>query len=254
MQTAFDFGTPTEITHMRDQLRSALGPAEVICKRDACGQMIKSLISSRTRDEVSLAAYERLIGAYSCLSDLAAAPVEEIETLIADVTHAHDKAVYLKETLRIIAARHPDFDLGFLGHWPVDEALVWLERLPGVGPKVSASTLNFSTLRMPAFVVDTHVLRILRRFGIIGSKTETETARDTVMAAEERWDAADLAEFHVLLKRLGQTVCQAGRPSCRVCPLRARCRKVGVGSLVSRAPVEGAGKRPHRQPVQNLRS
>ncbi|WP_454853276.1 endonuclease III domain-containing protein [Rhizobium binxianense] len=253
MQTAFDFGTPAEISYMRDQLRAALGPIDVIRKRDACGQMIKSLISSRTRDEVSLAAYERLVDAYPCLSDLAAAAVEEIETLIADVTHARDKAVHLKGTLRIIAACHPDFDLGFLGRWPVDDALAWLERLPGVGPKVSASTLNFSTLRMPAFVVDTHVLRILQHFGIISEKTGIEAARDTVMAAAERWDATDLAEFHVLLKRLGQTVCQAGQPLCRTCPLRTRCRAAGAGGFVSRAAA-GAGKRLHRPSAQNLRS
>ncbi|MBP2558769.1 endonuclease-3 [Neorhizobium galegae] len=224
MQTAFDFGTPTDIALMRDRLRSKLSGYRPHNLREPIGQMIKSLISSRTKDEVSLRAYQRLVRRYPRWSDLAQAPEVEIEAVIAKVTFADEKARHLKAALGIIAARNADFDLSFLEDLPVPEALAWLETLPGVGPKVAASTLNFSTLAMPAFVVDTHVLRVLTRFGIVGAKADIAAAYARVMTAAADWTAADFSEFHVLVKRLGQTTCRFEAPLCRECPLRRDCR------------------------------
>jgi endonuclease-3 len=72
----------------------------------------------------------------------------------------------------MIAADDPDFDLSPLGEQPIEDALAWLERLPGVGRKVAASALNFSSLAIPAFVADTHVLPVLGRFGVIDAKAD----------------------------------------------------------------------------------
>ena len=224
MQMALDFGAGAEIALMRDQLRAFFGCGYEIQWREPVGQLVKSLISSRTRDEISLRAYERLTQVYPRWSDLAAATVDTVQTLIDDVTFPDVKARHLIETLRAIEACHPDFDLSFLGRWPVADSLAWLERLPGVGRKVSASTLNFSTLQMPAFVVDTHVLRVFRRFGLVGAKAETKTAYDAVMATTAGWTAAEIAEFHIIVKRLGQTLCRADQACCQQCPLGRRCK------------------------------
>lgn len=234
MQTAFDFGAPTEMALMRDRLRSTLSGYRPYNLREPIGQMIKSLISSRTKDEISLRAYERLIRRYPRWSDLAQAPAAEIEAVIAKVTFADEKARHLKAALGIIAARNADFDLSFLKGLPVPQALAWLEALPGVGPKVAASTLNFSALAMPAFVVDTHVLRVFTRFGIIGAKADIAAAYATVMTAAADWTAAEFSEFHVLVKRLGQTICRFEGPLCGECPLRRDCRMAKAGGAESR--------------------
>lgn len=224
MQMAFSFGAAEDMAWVRDRLRSSVGPAGPIHVRLPIGQLVKSMISGRTRDEVSLGAYLRLVAAYPDWSGLALAPRAEVEAVIRDVTFPDVKAHHLRAALADIASSRPDFDLTFLGSLGVVGALDWLERLPGVGRKVSASTLNFSTLRMPAFVVDTHILRILRRFGFVRGKADTRTAYDWTMAAVPGWSAADLAELHVLMKRLGQTICHADRAECRNCPIRQRCR------------------------------
>lgn len=224
MQIAFGFGAAEDVGWVRDQLRSCFGPAGPIPLRTPIGQLVKSSISGRTRDETSLAAYRRLRATYAEWSALADAPAADIEAVIGDVTFPDVKARHLREALRIIAADRPDFDLTFLGRLSVANALAWLERLPGVGRKVSASTLNFSTLQMPALVVDTHISRIVRRFGFVPSKADTPTAYGTMMETLGDWSAADLAELHILLKRLGQTLCRADRASCRRCPIRQRCR------------------------------
>ena len=192
---AFDFGAVEDMAWARDQLRSSFGRPDRIPARTPIGQLVKSSISNRTLDEVSLAAYRRLVAAYSEWPALAEASAGDIEALIGDVTFPDVKARRLGHTLRAIGLRHPDFDLEFLGRLSVAEALAWLERLPGVGRKVSASTLNFSTLNMPAFVVDTHVLRLLRRYGFVRSKAGTRTAYDAAMAASPLWRRQNWRSF-----------------------------------------------------------
>lgn len=230
MQMAFDFGAVADMAWVRDQLRVFFGRPDRLAARAPIGQLVKSLISNRTLDEVSLAAYQRLVEAYPECPALAAASTGDVEALIGDVTFPDVKARHLGDALRFIGARHPDFDLGFLGRLSVAEALAWLERLPGVGRKVSASTLNFSTLEMPAFVVDTHILRVLSRYGFIRNTADTWTAYEAVMAASPRWSAAELAELHILMKRLGQTICRHGRPRCHDCPIRRRCKAAATSS------------------------
>ncbi len=224
MQMAFGFGAVDEIAWIRDQLRSCFGYARPSLARTPVGQLVKSSISGRTRDEVSSRAYQRLVETYPEWSDITGAAAADVETVIADVTFPDVKARHLCDALRTIAAYHPDFDLSFLDRLGVTKALEWLERLSGVGRKVSASTLNFSTLHMPAFVIDVHVLRILRRFGFVRSKADTRIAYEMVMGILNDWSAAELAELHILMKRLGQTICCADRAFCRHCPISPRCQ------------------------------
>lgn len=244
MQMAFDFGAVADMARVREQLSGFFGRPGRGSLRAPIGQLVKSLISSRTLDEVSLAAYRRLVAAYPEWSALAAASAGEVEALIGTVTFPDVKARHLGDTLRIIGASHPDFDLAFLGRLGVDEALAWLERLPGVGRKVSASTLNFSTLDMPAFVVDTHVLRVLSRYGFVRNTADTRNAYDAVMAASPRWSAAELAEFHILMKRLGQTICRHDHARCSDCPIRRRCK---AATATARRPARVRGRNIDRR-------
>ena len=245
MQMAFDFGAVEDMAWMRDRLRSCFGRPDPACARTPIGQLVKSSISHRTLDEVSLAAYRRLVEAYPEWPALAAASTGDVVELIGDVTFPDVKARHLGDALRAIGADHPDFDLEFLGRLGVAEALAWLERLPGVGRKVSASTLNFSTLNMPAFVVDTHVLRVLSRYGFVRSKADTRTAYDAAMAVSPRWSAVELAELHILMKRLGQTICRHDNARCADCPIHRRCKAAAVSA---RRPVRrpGQGNMPVR--------
>ncbi len=224
MQMSLDLGTGTEIDRVRDGLAATEPVLDEIAVREPAGQLVKSMLSSRTKDAVSLAAYERLRAAYPSWSVLAEAGAREVEALISEVTFPERKAPQILDALRRIRTERHGFDLDFLGRLPVEAALAWLERLTGVGRKISASTLNFSTLFRPAFVVDTHVLRVLQRVGVVGMEADIPRTYDAVMAATPAWDAHDYREFHILLKRHGQTLCQHDRMSCWSCPLRASCR------------------------------
>jgi protein ImuA len=85
---------------------------------------------------------------------------------------------------------------------------------------------------MCVFVVDTHVLRVLQRFGFVGMRVDIEAAYDTVMAAADGLDADDLFELHWHMKSLGQTVCTYAQAMCTSCPLSDICQR-GVKYLVA---------------------
>lgn len=235
MQQAFDFGAGADIEWVRARLRACFGRHQMTGAGTPIGQLVKSSISSRTRDEVSLAAYLRLVAAYPEWSALAEAVTGDVEALIGDVTFADVKARNLGKALRAIKVSQPDFDLEILGRMSVAEALYWLERLPGVGRKVSASTLNFSTLNMAAFVIDSHILRVMGRYGFVRNGADTRAAYDTAMAIMAGWSAHELAELHVLMKRLGQINCRYGHARCRDCPLRQRCRAAGGARRIAQS-------------------
>lgn len=235
MQITLDFGASGDLRDVKRRLSDHFGPAEAGAARTPIGQLVKSLISSRTYDAISLRAYEQLIGTLSW-SAIADAPAQQIEALIAEVEYADRKARHLGAALRLVKAEHPDFDLRFLGDLPESDALRWLERLPGVGRKVAASVLNFSVLNRRAFVIDTHVLRVVRNLGVVGPHAPTPAAFDSVMGALAEWSAGDLSELHVQMKRLGQTVCRPRQPRCGLCPLTGSCRtSLQTGPRTSRA-------------------
>lgn len=224
MQGILDFGARADVAQMRDRLLAHFPALPAWQRPDPCSQLVLSLISSRTRDALSLLAHRKLLWHFAAWGQVAQAPPGEIEAVIADVRFADRKAAQVKEVLAIIGRQHPDFRLDFLGTWPLARAMAWLEKLPGVGPKVAASTLNFSTLRASAFVVDTHVHRVLRRLRFVGPRANTRRAYDFVMGATAGWGADDLDRLHMLLKQLGQGVCRALDPACAACPLAPDCR------------------------------
>ncbi len=192
-------------------------------RRTPIGQLVKSLINSRTRDGVSIPAYRALGARFGSVAGMARATAAEIGETIAAVTFPAVKAERLVATLALIGAERAHFDLDFLGDMPRREAMAWLERLPGVGCEVAAATLNVSRLSCPVFVVDTHTIRILRRLGFAGAKADSRAIMAAVMEAMPEWAGDDFFRFHLGIKRLGQTVCVFSEPDCPRCPLHDDC-------------------------------
>jgi endonuclease-3 len=233
MQHVFGFGL-SDVAGWHAALGCPAAPPPVR-RRTATGQLVKSMLSARTLDAVSIAAYDALVALFPTPELLAAALPAEIEAVVAPVTFAADKAAHLAAALAAIGRERPDYDLAFLAERPLADALAWLERLPGVGRKVSASTLNAGTLALPVMIVDTHVLRVLKRLGFVGPATDYRAASEAVTAAMPDWSGDDFLLFHIALKRLGQTTCRWELPECGRCPLAADC------PMVTRPPAETPG-------------
>lgn len=222
MQRRLDFVTG-DLARWALLLRPLSPDPATLPRRTPIGQLVKSLISSRTRDAVSLPAYRALGARFGSAAGMARATAAEILVEIAEVTFPEPKAERLVAALAMIAAERPGFDLDFLSDLPPRAALGWLERLPGVGCEVAAATLNVSRLACPVFVVDTHTIRILRRLGFAGPTAELRAIMAAVMEAMPDWTGNDFLRFHMGIKRLGQTICLHAEPDCPRCPLRDDC-------------------------------
>jgi len=223
MQMNFPFKQATDLSSIRERLGVRFGKIRVEDRPDPISQLVGSFIGSRTYDWKSWDAFIRLVQRYPSWDAIADAQVTDIEAVLEGVTFSEKKAPELRQALRAIRTRFGQIDLDFLANRSVDQALNCLEQIHGIGRKIAAATLNFSALRKRTFVVDTHILRFLRRFGFAGMRVDTEAAYDAVMAAADGLDADDLFELHWQIKRLGQTVCTHAQALCASCPLSDIC-------------------------------
>ncbi|NQE62847.1 endonuclease III [Caulobacter sp. RHG1] len=215
---------------VRDALLCEFGAQRPQARMDPISQLVKSSISGRTQDAVSWNAFLCLRAEFKCWEDLARAPVAAVARIIQDVTFPGDKARHLTTALKMIEAKVGWLSLSHLKTLEVDQARWELQALPGVGVKVAACVLNFSDLAMRSLVVDTHVDRVAKRIGLVGSGDATHTYHTLMSLSPDAWTADDLFELHWLMKRgLGQMLCPHEGPSCGACPVRQMCAKAGVG-------------------------
>lgn len=203
---------------------------------DALGGLVATVLSQHTSDVNSERAYRRLRERFATWEGVRDAPVDEVEDAIRPGGLAAQKAPRIQEILRVLSAQvgggPPEEALADLGTLPSVEARARLRELPGVGPKTAACVLLFS-LGKPAFPVDTHVLRVTKRLGLIDAHTTAEAAHDELEALiPPQWRHT----LHVNLIRLGREICYARNPACERCPLRAECQYFRDTAAGSRKP------------------
>ncbi len=202
---------------------------------DPVSQLVFSMLGARTLGTVSLQTFEGLRYRYRRWEDLRDAPEDEIGAAIKQVTFPEAKAAYLKASLQKITDLQGRLALDFLEAYTVPEALSWLETLPGVGRKISAAILNFSTLCKKAMVIDTHHQRIMQRLGLAARTAGISDVYDRVMpCVPETWSADRVEKHHWLVKRLGQTLCRRRDRFCPQCPLEDLCPTARAGPLPRR--------------------
>tara|TARA_Y100000310_G_scaffold303419_2_gene341745 strand:+ start:1281 stop:2060 length:780 start_codon:yes stop_codon:yes gene_type:complete len=215
------------------------GPIERTPRYNAAEELVYTILSQHTSDVNSTRAYDNLMTTFESLDSIAAAAPSEIEDAIRRGGLAVQKSVRIKEILIQVKQEVGSYDLSFLAEMPLDEAKAWLKRLPGVGPKTAAIILCFA-LGMPAMPVDTHVHRVSKRLGLVGSKVSADKAHDVL---EAKVPPEDVLPFHMYLIYHGRQVCKAQRPRCGECALAWGCP--------SRAAIEKAAKRPKGRTAGN---
>lgn len=193
--------------------------------KDAVSELVSALLSHRTRNAVSGAAYKTLVAAYPDWNEVRLANVKNIENLIREVTFPEVKAPRIIEALQwVYNDRKGRLDLDFLKEYPLEKALQYLEQIPGVGVKTSAAVLNFSHLRMPALVVDTHHHRVAERTGLVPLRSSLDkAARQLAACLPDGWSGQEVYDHHQLLMRHGQKTCFYRKPACPECPIKDQC-------------------------------
>ncbi len=191
---------------------------------DPLSELVSSLLSHRTRNADSGAAFKALRARFPDWRQVIAASTAEVESAIARATWPEQKAPRIQSILRAIEAERGTLSLDFLADLAVEQARSWLERLPGIGPKTSAAVLSFSTLRRPALPVDSHHHRVAARTGLIPAALAVGPSH-RVLAAQlpPEWDAQQIYDNHEVLMLHGQRCCFYRKPACARCPLLDLC-------------------------------
>lgn len=189
--------------------------------KDPLSQLVDIILSHRTRDEQTAAAYDNLLKHFGSWEAVRDAPTELVQETIANVNFPEVKAPRIQAIMRQITQERGSLNLDFLCDLPVEEAAVWLNRFEGVGPKTTAAVLLFSC-RLAILPVDVHVHRTSIRLGLIGKKVTADNAHALLQALLPQ-DARVIYNFHKGLLRLGQRVCVFERPRCNKCVLTDLC-------------------------------
>jgi endonuclease-3 len=205
---------------------------------DPLDSLIGTVLSQNTTDVNSGRAFAQLKARFPNWESVLDARPNRIATAIRSGGLGDIKARRIKRILRQIEEDRGRLDLSFLRRMPLGEARDYLTDLPGVGPKTAACVLLFS-LHRAAFPVDTHVLRVSRRLGLIRPKTTMERAHEIFEVLFEgsasrdggkRWSSQAMLALHLGLVRHGRQICAARRPRCDICPLFEICPRVGVSA------------------------
>lgn len=98
-----------------------------------------------------------------------------------------------------------------------------LEELPGVGHK-TASVVMAQAFGVPAFPVDTHIHRLMYRWGLTNGKNVEQTERD----AKRLFPKKDWNDLHLQIIFYGREFCPARGHDIEECPI---CSKFGRKSL-----------------------
>lgn len=190
---------------------------------DPMGTLIEVLLSHRTADPQTWAAYQELIRRFPTWEQVRDAPVSEIQDAIQGTTWPEQKAPRIKAVLQKIYEERGNFDLSFLDDMPLEEADEWLQHLGGVGPKSAACVLLFACHR-PLLPVDTHVHRVSIRLGLIPEKTDANTAHPLIQSLlPDPSNAQDVLAFHRDMLLHGQRICVWRDPKCPQCVVREWC-------------------------------
>jgi len=185
------------------------------------GVLIGTILSQRTRDAQTGAAYAALKRRFPSWEAMRDAPLAEVQGAIANVNWPELKAPRLQQIARQVTAERGALSLDFLCDLPTDEALAWLLGLTGVGPKTAACTLLFAC-RKPVLPVDVHVHRVSIRLGLIAPRVTEEAAHGLLQALLPP-EARIVYDYHNSLLLHGQRVCIGGRPRCDRCVLTDLC-------------------------------
>ena len=182
--------------------------------RDPWAVLVSTILSLRTKDEVTLETSRRLLEKAPDPAKLFAMKEEEVASLAYPAGFYRNKAASLKKIASILLEQYG-------GKVPAD--MDNLLALPGVGRK-TANLVLIEAFDKPGVCVDIHVHRITNRAGWLKTKTPDETE----MVLREILPQKYWKSINALLVLYGQKLCRPVSPFCSICVIKKNCKRTGV--------------------------
>lgn len=204
-----------ELESMMATFPEAVVDAMVKDRRDPFKVLIATLISLRTKDEVTGKATERLFKIASTPFQMALLEPEVIEKAIFPAGFYRNKAKTIIHVCSVLIEKHEG---------KVPSTIGELVAIKGVGRKTANLVLS-SGFGIDAICVDTHVHRICNRWGYVDTKTPDATE----MLLRRKLPKAYWIRINALLVVMGQNICKPISPICSACSLKEWfCPSIGV--------------------------
>lgn len=180
--------------------------------RDPFYLLISTVLSQRTRDEVTIPTTQKLFSVFSTPVEMAEASSDEIQELIREVGFYRVKSQRIIDISRMILTDYAGI---------VPDNMDELLKLPGVGRKTANCVLGYA-YDQDVIAVDTHVHRISNRMGLIdtGSPDESEVELEKVVP-KDVWK-----DINGLMVLFGKQICRPVGPKCDACIMDDICPKI----------------------------
>lgn len=181
--------------------------------KDPYKVLISTLLSLRTKDDVTAKASYRLFEKADTPGKMIKLTENEIEKLIFPVGFYKNKAKTIIEASAVLLEKYSG---------KVPDSLDELLAFKGVGRKTANLVLSLG-YGQDTICVDTHVHRISNRWGVVNTKDPEETE----FALMEKIPKKYWSEINDLMVAFGQTICRPVGPKCgecyvKECPVRKK--------------------------------
>ncbi|ANQ09035.1 Endonuclease III-like protein [Plasmodium coatneyi] len=173
--------------------------------------LVSCMLSTRTRDECTAMAMERLKAHGLTVHNMLKTSEEKLEKLIKTVGFYKIKAKQIIQISQILRDKY-DYD--------IPHTLEELLKLPGIGQKVAHLILQTALNTHEGIAVDIHVHRISNRLNWVCTKNESVTQSKL----ESYVPKALWSELNKTLVGFGQVVCKAKSPHCTMCAVTDCCK------------------------------
>ncbi len=171
--------------------------------------LITTILSHRTKDEVTDAAARRLFERYVTCENLSNAKYEDVLQIIDKVGFKTVKASRVIDTAKLILEK-------FGGSTP--QTIEDLTSIKGVGRKTANVVLS-DGFKIPSIAVDTHVLRISNRLGWAHSDNPDKTEIELRNLIPERFWLG----LNPMMVEFGKKICRPIGPKCSECKISEFC-------------------------------
>jgi endonuclease-3 len=176
--------------------------------------LISTLLSLRTKDEVTEVATRRLFVLASTPSEMLKLSEDQIINAIYPVGFYRNKTKTILHVCRELIEKYNSH---------VPDTIEELLTLKGIGRKTAnlVVTLGYNG---KGICVDTHVHRISNRLGYVKTKTPEETE----FTLRKKLPNQYWTIYNTIMVAFGRNICRPVSPLCSKCPVSDYCDKAGV--------------------------
>lgn len=225
----------SRLRDVSDRLRRRFGRQRRSAhETDPLRNLILTILSQNTTDANRDRAFAVLMDRFPSIPLLAAASAEDVEEAIRPGGLARAKAKAILHALSRIQRERGEYSLDMLDGMPLAEARSYLTSFPGVGVKTANVVLLFS-FGKEAFPVDTHILRVAKRLGLVPPSADLTRA---ALLLEPHVPRGEEVPLHINMIRLGREICRPRDPSCPDCPLLPVCPEGRRRTRKGRVPAQ----------------